>query len=100
MSSITVKQVKLRPNINQHDLETKLGHARRFLNGGDKVKVTIIVQVSIGCHSQRTWNRRCSHGQHIDIHSELLQLLFSSDTKALFFVNDHEAQILEVNILA
>ncbi len=39
---IVVKQVKLRPNINQHDLETKLKHARRFLTAGDKVKVTIM----------------------------------------------------------
>jgi len=41
-SRITVKQVKLRPNIDDHDLETKLGHARRFLTSGDKVKVTIM----------------------------------------------------------
>ncbi len=39
---IAVKQVKLRPNINEHDLETKLNHARRFLDAGDKVKVTIM----------------------------------------------------------
>jgi translation initiation factor IF-3 len=39
---ITIKQVKLRPNINSHDLETKLNHARRFLGEGDKVKVTIM----------------------------------------------------------
>ena len=38
---INVKQVKLRPNINIHDLETKLKHARRFLGEGDKVKVTM-----------------------------------------------------------
>ena len=30
-SRITVKQVKLRPNIDDHDLQTKLNHARRFL---------------------------------------------------------------------
>jgi len=41
-SRITIKQVKLRPNINVHDLETKLKHARRFLAEGDKVKVTIM----------------------------------------------------------
>jgi len=41
-SRITIKQVKLRPNINIHDLETKLSHARRFLKEGDKVKVTIM----------------------------------------------------------
>jgi len=39
---ITVKQVKLRPNIDIHDLQTKVGHARRFLTSGDKVKVTIM----------------------------------------------------------
>jgi translation initiation factor IF-3 len=41
-SRITVKQIKLRPNIGEHDLETKLTHARRFLVDGDKVKVTIM----------------------------------------------------------
>lgn len=41
-SRIAVKQVKLRPNINPHDLETKLNHAKRFLSAGDKVKVTIM----------------------------------------------------------
>ncbi len=41
-SRITVKQIKLRPNIDGHDLETKLSHARRFLLDGDKVKVTIM----------------------------------------------------------
>mgnify|MGYP003574441045 FL=1 len=41
-SRIAVKQVKLRPNIDDHDLETKLNHARRFLDAGDKVKVTIM----------------------------------------------------------
>jgi translation initiation factor IF-3 len=41
-SRISIKQVKLRPNISTHDLETKLNHARRFLADGDKVKVTIM----------------------------------------------------------
>lgn len=41
-SRIAVKQVKLRPNIDDHDLATKLNHARRFLTAGDKVKVTIM----------------------------------------------------------
>ncbi len=41
-SRIVVKQIKLRPNIDDHDLVTKLSHARRFLVDGDKVKVTIM----------------------------------------------------------
>ena len=39
---IVVKQLKLRPAIDGHDLETKLAHARRFLEEGDKVRVTIM----------------------------------------------------------
>jgi len=41
-SRVTVKQIKLRPNIDDHDLQTKLGHVKRFLDEGDKVKVTIM----------------------------------------------------------
>ena len=39
---IMVKQLKLRPAIGEHDLETKLTHAKRFLAEGDKVRVTIM----------------------------------------------------------
>ena len=39
---ITIKEVKLRPNIEEHDFETKAKNAERFLKGGDKVKVTIM----------------------------------------------------------
>jgi len=37
---IKVKEVKLKPNINAHDLQTKLRHAREFISKGNKVKVT------------------------------------------------------------
>lgn len=37
---IKVKEVKIKPNIDDHDLETKMRHAREFLEKGDKVKVT------------------------------------------------------------
>lgn len=37
---IKVKEVKLKPNIGQHDLETKLRRAREFLEKGNKVKFT------------------------------------------------------------
>jgi translation initiation factor IF-3 len=39
---VEVKEVKLRPNIETHDFETKARNALRFLNDGDKVKVTIM----------------------------------------------------------
>ncbi len=39
---ISIKEVKLRPNIEQHDFDVKLKNATRFLGDGDKVKVTIM----------------------------------------------------------
>ena len=39
---ITLKEVKLRPNIEQHDFDVKLKNALRFLEEGNKVKVTIM----------------------------------------------------------
>jgi translation initiation factor IF-3 len=40
--NINVREIKLRPKIGDHDFDTKRGHVERFLNGGDKVKVTIM----------------------------------------------------------
>ena len=37
-----IKEMKLRPKIDQHDYDTKKGHVERFLKQGDKVKVTIM----------------------------------------------------------
>ncbi|MGI6451570.1 MAG: translation initiation factor IF-3 [Desulfitobacteriia bacterium] len=39
---VEIKEVKLRPNIETHDFETKARNAQRFLKDGDKVKVTIM----------------------------------------------------------
>ncbi len=39
---IAVKEVKMRPNIEEHDFQVKARNARRFLSGGDKVKLTIM----------------------------------------------------------
>jgi translation initiation factor IF-3 len=39
--TITVKELKLRPKIEDHDFGFKMRHARRFLEEGDKVKFTL-----------------------------------------------------------
>jgi translation initiation factor IF-3 len=39
---IKVKEVKLKPNIDTHDFQTKVKHAREFISKGNKVKVTIM----------------------------------------------------------
>lgn len=38
---INVKEVRLSPGIEEHDFNTKLRNARKFLDKGDKVKVSI-----------------------------------------------------------
>lgn len=38
---VSVKEVQLTLKIEDHDLNTKLNHALRFLGGGDKVKVAL-----------------------------------------------------------
>lgn len=38
---VVVKEIKLRPNTNEHDIETKLNHVRRFIAHKDKAKITI-----------------------------------------------------------
>ncbi len=39
---ITIREIKFRPKIAEHDYATKKGHVRRFLMHKDKVKVTIM----------------------------------------------------------
>jgi translation initiation factor IF-3 len=38
---IQVKEIKVRPKTDSHDLETKAKHARKFLEEGNKIKVTV-----------------------------------------------------------
>ena len=39
---ILLKEVKYRPGIDDHDFDTKTRHARRFIEEGNKVKVTMM----------------------------------------------------------
>ncbi len=38
---IEIKEIKMRPNIDQHDYDVKMRAINRFLEDGDKVKVTL-----------------------------------------------------------
>ncbi|EDP63992.1 Initiation factor 3 [alpha proteobacterium BAL199] len=38
---IEVKEIKMRPNIDDHDYQTKMRSVNRFLEDGDKVKLTM-----------------------------------------------------------
>ncbi len=39
--SQSLKEVKFRPNIGEHDLDVKINHIREFLEDGDKAKIRI-----------------------------------------------------------
>ena len=47
-----VKEVKLRPRIDEHDLSFKVNNARRFLIDGDKVKCTVMFRGREIVHTQ------------------------------------------------
>jgi translation initiation factor IF-3 len=39
---VQLKEVKLRPKTDEHDLDFKVKHVRRFLEEGNKAKVTVV----------------------------------------------------------
>lgn len=41
-SHVQVKEVKLRPKTDEHDLQFKIKHVRRFLEEGNKAKITLV----------------------------------------------------------
>jgi len=68
---ITVKEVKVRPNIDEHDYLVKLKNMLRFLADGDKVKVTVTFRGREVTHSEsgRTILKRMAEaaGENVNI---------------------------------
>jgi len=50
---ITIREIKFRPKIAQHDYDTKKNHVERFLRNKDKVKVTIMFRGREVTHPER-----------------------------------------------
>jgi translation initiation factor IF-3 len=50
---ITVREIKFRPKIAEHDYSTKKGHVERFLRNKDKVKITIMFRGREVTHPER-----------------------------------------------
>jgi len=50
---ITIREIKFRPKIAEHDYSTKKGHIERFLKHKDKVKVTIMFRGREVTHPDR-----------------------------------------------
>ncbi len=41
-STVQVKEIKVRPKTGDHDLQTKIGQIKKFIDKKDKVKVTVV----------------------------------------------------------
>lgn len=50
---IQVKEIKVRPKIEVHDMAFKMKNARRFLGEGDKVKISVIFRGREIAHTDR-----------------------------------------------
>ncbi len=52
-SVVQIKEIKVRPKTDDHDYETKVRHIRRFLEDGDRVKVTVFFRGREIVHKDR-----------------------------------------------
>ena len=52
---VLLREVRLRPKIGDHDFEAKARSARKLLDGGDKVKVTVLFRGRESTHPDIAW---------------------------------------------
>lgn len=52
-SVVQIKEIKVRPKTDDHDYDTKLRHIRRFLEDGDRCKVTVFFRGREIIHKDR-----------------------------------------------
>ena len=50
---IQIKEIKLRPKTDEHDYQTKVSHIKRFIEDGDRCKVTIFFRGREIVHKDR-----------------------------------------------
>jgi translation initiation factor IF-3 len=75
--TFSVKEVKVRPQINDHDLQFKMKNAKKFLDHGHKVKVTMmfrgreIVHRSLGQKVFDRINEELTEASNIEQHPKM-----------------------------
>ncbi len=52
-AKVEIKEVKMRPKTEEHDFQFKIKHARRFLEEGNKVKLTIMFRGRENAHPEQ-----------------------------------------------
>ncbi len=50
---VHIKEIKMRPKTDEHDFQTKIAHIKRFLEEGDRVKVTLFFRGREIVHKDR-----------------------------------------------
>lgn len=66
---INIKELKIRPGIEEHDFQVKLRNAQRFLSDGDKVKVTLMFRGREISHAQLGRNLCLKFYQQLENHA-------------------------------
>ncbi len=63
--TLSVKEVRISVNIEKHDMETKARNAIKFLNAGDKVKISL-----------RMWGRQLANtGQGVEMVNKFIEII-------------------------
>jgi len=65
----TLKEVRFRPNVGEHDVATKLKSIREFLGAGDKVKVVVRLRGREMAHPERAGMLLDSVAQQVKPHT-------------------------------
>lgn len=52
-TTVQLKEIKVRPKTDEHDYQTKLKHAKRFLEAGDRCKITVFFRGREIVHKDR-----------------------------------------------
>ncbi len=90
--TVDVKEVKIRPGIEDHDYQVKMRNARKFLENGDKVKVTMrfrgreMAHQDIGFNLLKRMIEELSDVGKVDLHPkmegrQIIMVLSSEMTK-------------------
>ena len=80
-----------RLELDDHGLNRQAVTRRSFNDGH--------VPQSAKRHIERPWDRCCGHRHDIDLFLDVFQPLFMRDAKALLLVDDHQSEVMELNVL-
>lgn len=71
---VELKEVRMRPNIDDHDLETKGRRAAKFLDDGDKVKLTVLFRGRQNAHPELGRALLDQLGENLRVHGVIEQI--------------------------